>query len=419
MVPQTEFIIRPLLACMLLLAATRTASAQSPREYAAARNWMVESSVAAAGVKQPVVLAAMRTVPRHEFVPAAMQPYAYRDAALPIGEQQTISPPFIVAWMTEQLDPQPTDRVLEIGTGSGYQAAVLSQLVADVYTIEIQEPLAERARQTIERLGYDNVHPRFGDGFAGWAEHAPFDKIIVTCSPEKVPAPLVEQLREGGRIIIPVGERYQQDLCVLTKRDGRLVVESREPTYFVPMTGRAEALRGGQDGRPLTPLANGDFEELLAPGKPSAWYYLRQAKLASGGPNGADGHYLLAECEAAGTRSHAMQSFGVDGRRVRKLIVTAWVKADGIRPGPPQSAGGGEARLIVSFFDEQRRVVAEQALGPWRGSFDWRPQTGHLTVPREARGATVSVGLLGATGTLGCDRIVIRPADTASVAGKR
>ena len=153
--------------------------------------------------------------------------------------------------------------MLEIGTGSGYQAAVLSGLVKNVYTIEIVKPLGERARQTFKRLRYKNVETKIGDGYQGWAEHAPFDKIIVTCSPEEVPAPLVEQLREGGRIVIPLGERYQQTLCSMIKQDGKLVVESSEPTFFVPMTGRAETLRAGQSEPPLTALVNGDFESLL------------------------------------------------------------------------------------------------------------------------------------------------------------
>jgi protein-L-isoaspartate(D-aspartate) O-methyltransferase len=160
--------------------------------------------------------------------------------ALPIGEKQTISGPFVVAYMTERLEPRPTDRVLEIGTGSGYQAAVLSPLVKTVYSIEINKPLGEKAARILTRLGYRNVVTKIGDGFQGWPEHAPFDKIIVTCSPEEIPKPLVEQLAEGGRMVIPVGERYDQMLVLLTKRDGEMVRESLVPSLFVPMTGAAE-----------------------------------------------------------------------------------------------------------------------------------------------------------------------------------
>ena len=162
---------------------------------------MVARDVVAAGVTHPRVITALRRTPRHEFVPLAERRLAYFDMALPIGEQQTISPPFVVATMTAQLDPQPNDKVLEIGTGSGYQAAILAGVVGEVYTIEIHEPLARTATQTLSRLGYKNVHVKIGDGFQGWPEHAPFDKIIVTCSPEKVPQPLVDQLREGGRMV--------------------------------------------------------------------------------------------------------------------------------------------------------------------------------------------------------------------------
>src|SRR5262245_45958760 len=187
---------------------------------------MVDKEIVAAGVKNERVVRAMRDTPRHEFVRPDERGRAYLDMALPIGSGQTISPPFVVASMTEAIDPQPGDRVLEIGTGSGYQAAVLSPLVTDVYTIEIVEPLARRATQTLKRLKYKNVHTRAGDGYKGWPEAAPFDKIIVTCSPEKVPQPLVEQLRDGGLMVIPVGERYQQTLYLMRKADGKLKSEA-------------------------------------------------------------------------------------------------------------------------------------------------------------------------------------------------
>ncbi|HOM17546.1 MAG TPA: protein-L-isoaspartate(D-aspartate) O-methyltransferase, partial [Thermoguttaceae bacterium] len=224
-----------------------------------ARARMVSEAIIAAGIKNPRVIEAMRTTPRHEFVSLNQRQYAYLDMALPIGEGQTISPPFIVAYMTEQLDPQPTDRVLEIGTGSGYQAAVLSPLVKEVYTIEIVESLARRAAQTLKRLKYDNVFVKAGDGYLGWPEKAPFDKIIVTCSPESVPTPLVEQLREGGRMIIPVGQRYQQVFYLLKKENGRLVQEALKPALFVPMTGQAETQRKVRPDPTKPTLVNGDF----------------------------------------------------------------------------------------------------------------------------------------------------------------
>lgn len=191
-------------------------------------------------ITNPRVLQAMQTVPRHEFVPEEHRDEAYDDHPLPIGHGQTISQPYIVAFMTEQLDPKPTDRVLEIGTGCGYQAAVLGELVQDVYTIEIVEPLARQATATLRRLGYDNVHVRAGDGFAGWPEEAPFDAVIVTCAPEKIPQPLVEQLKEGGRMVIPVGPSHDQSLYLLRKEGGELKQRAILPVRFVPMTGEAQ-----------------------------------------------------------------------------------------------------------------------------------------------------------------------------------
>jgi protein-L-isoaspartate(D-aspartate) O-methyltransferase len=192
---------------------TNATSATDSR-FAVERDRMVEQQLASPGrgITNARVLDVMRKVPRHEFVPANIRAHAYSDRPLPIGYDQTVSQPFIVAFMTEKLEPKPTDRVLEIGTGSGYQAAVLAELVKEVYTIEIVEPLARRAEADLQRLGYTNVHVRAGDGYKGWPEAAPFDAVIVTCAPNDVPQPLVEQLKEGGRMIIPVGAGWSQEL---------------------------------------------------------------------------------------------------------------------------------------------------------------------------------------------------------------
>jgi len=201
---------------------------------------MVQQQLEARGIKDERVLAAMAKVPREEFVPADQRADAYQDGPLPIGYDQTISQPYIVAFMTEQLRPKPGDRVLEIGSGSGYQAAILAELVTEVYTIEIVEPLAKTAEATLQRLGYKNLHLKVGDGYKGWPEEAPFDAIIVTCAPDKVPQPLVDQLKDGGRMVIPVGERFAQQLYLLEKKNGQLKESVTLPVRFVPMLRDAQ-----------------------------------------------------------------------------------------------------------------------------------------------------------------------------------
>jgi protein-L-isoaspartate(D-aspartate) O-methyltransferase len=198
---------------------------------------MVERQIRQRGVADGRVLAAMRTVPRHRFVPAELMSRAYEDTPLPIGDDQTISQPYIVGYMTEALGVRPEHSVLEIGTGSGYQAAVLAQIARTVYTIEIVPPLARRAAATLESLGYQNVHVRAGDGYAGWPEHAPFDRILVTAAPEQIPAPLLEQLAPRGRLVIPVGAQGRtQWITIVDKRPEGLVERRTIPVQFVPFT---------------------------------------------------------------------------------------------------------------------------------------------------------------------------------------
>ena len=204
--------------------------------YASSASMMVERQLRARGIDDPRTLQAMAKVPRDKFVPKELTARAYEDNPLPIGFGQTISQPYIVAFMTQALKPKPTDRVLEIGTGSGYQAAVLSELVAQVYTIEIVRPLAQRAAVVLQALGYKNVLVKGGDGYKGWPEHAPFDSIIVTAAPDHVPQPLIEQLKEGGRLIIPVGKTYAQRLYAYEKRGGALKETAVIPVRFVPLT---------------------------------------------------------------------------------------------------------------------------------------------------------------------------------------
>jgi protein-L-isoaspartate(D-aspartate) O-methyltransferase len=199
---------------------------------------MVETQIRRRGVTDEDVLAAMEKVPRHEFVPDQFDAQAYADRPLPIGYGQTISQPYIVALMTELLDLQTTDRVLEIGTGSGYQAAILAEIVAEVYTVEIIEPLAIEAKERLERLGYSNIHTLHADGYHGWEEHAPYDAIIVTAAPDHIPQPLVQQLEDGARLVIPVGPPGgYQSLWQITKEGDQVKKRNVTGVLFVPLTG--------------------------------------------------------------------------------------------------------------------------------------------------------------------------------------
>jgi protein-L-isoaspartate(D-aspartate) O-methyltransferase len=203
------------------------------------RSRMVDEQIVRRGVVDTLVLAAMRKVPRHEFVPEPYRNYAYADEPLPIGEGQTISQPYIVALMTETLNINKDSKVLEIGTGSGYQAAVLAEIAKEVYSIEIVESLAKRASETLERLGYKNAKVKCGDGYRGWPQEAPFDAIIVTAAPGHIPQPLIDQLKVGGRMSIPVGDVYQE-LVVVTKQEKGITKKDIIPVRFVPMTGEAQ-----------------------------------------------------------------------------------------------------------------------------------------------------------------------------------
>jgi protein-L-isoaspartate(D-aspartate) O-methyltransferase len=211
--------------------------------FTAERERMVAEQLSGAGraISDPLVLQAMSKVPRHEFVPEFLRSRAYDDTPLAIGHGQTISQPYVVALMTEQLHLSSEARVLEIGTGSGYQTAVLAELVQQVYSIEIIAQLAQRAAEVLARLGYRNVAVREDDGHQGWPEAAPFDAVIVTCAPERIPEPLVEQLRDGGQMMIPVGRTPHQELILLTKHGAELRQQSVLPVRFVPMTGESES----------------------------------------------------------------------------------------------------------------------------------------------------------------------------------
>lgn len=380
--------------------------------FSAARDEMVSTRIEVAGVKDPRVLRVMRETPRHEFVSRAQMPKAYLDMALPIGGAQTISSPFIVAWMTETIDPQPTDRVLEIGTGSGYQAAVLSPLVESVYTIEIVPELGKTAQATLARLGYENVHVQIGDGFLGWPDAAPFDKIIVTCSPEDVPIPLIEQLREGGKILIPVGERFQQTLYLMTKVDGKLVGQPLQPTLFVPMTGKAEAARRVQPDPANPGVINGGFEsaqgetrsdvEALA-GTIPGWYYERQVTEVQGGAYEGD-QFVRFTNTTPDLASHLLQGILLDGRAVTSLRISGAVRTNAV-----QGTGQSDAlpAIVINLYDEQRRDLGVFIIGPFKGTRDWRHYSRLVRVPPQSREAIIRIGLFGAVGTADFDAIKV------------
>ena len=397
-----------LLILVLVAFSVQAAFGQRMEEiYKRQRAEMVETAVKGAGIKDERVIKAMLATPRHKFIPMELRKnQAYLDAGIPIGESQTISSPFIVAFMTESLDPRPTDRVLEIGTGSGYQAAVLSPLVKEVYSIEIVEPLGRRAKKVLEDLEYDNVKTKIGDGYKGWAKYAPFDKIIVTCSPEDVPQPLFDQLAEGGMMIVPMGERHQQSLYLLKKNGDKLERQALRPTLFVPMTGRAEDNRKVLPDPTRPELLNGDFEEGLDEnGFVKGWYYQRTLKWEEGvlAPGGT--HFVTFDNDVPGQLAHLMQGFAIDGKEVSKIDFSISVKCDKITRGPDKRDLPVAA---VSFYDKDRKDLGMSYFGPFTGTQPWKNYRKQILVPVGTREAIVRIGLFGATGRVSFDRVVIR-----------
>ncbi|MFP4548322.1 MAG: protein-L-isoaspartate(D-aspartate) O-methyltransferase [Fidelibacterota bacterium] len=232
-----QFVI--IIVCVSFLTFCKTEEKSGDTAYGSTfpeqRKQMVEEQIKKRGIKDPKILAAFRKVPRHHFVPDHLQHLAYKDRPLPIGDGQTISQPYIVAYMTAILDVSETDKVLEIGTGSGYQAAILAELCDSVFTMEINQKLGARAKKLLRKMDYNTIQVKIGDGYQGWPEYAPFDAIIVTCSPSEIPEPLKNQLAEGGRIIIPVGRSSYQYLVYLTKINNQIKEKKVLPVMFVPM----------------------------------------------------------------------------------------------------------------------------------------------------------------------------------------
>lgn len=393
------------------------------------------------------VLKAMMKVPRALFVPRDLRSVAYQDFALSIGNGQTISPPFVVAYMTETLDPKPTDKVLEIGTGSGYQAAILSLLVSEVYTIEIVRPLGKKAQSLLKKLKYENVFCRIGDGYKGWEEAAPFDKIIVTCSPEAIPQPLIDQLKEGGKMLIPVGDRYHQYFYLCTKKGSELEKEVLIPAFFVPMTGEAEDKRQEQPDPKNPSIVGGGFETINtgSPG-PVGWYYTRnvEVKDTADAPEGQrilvfDNMQIVRAYEEKNRleqrelsyrqdtsqpvrrvntqednrrhnqylqelTTHLLQPFPVDGQSVRRLNFSCMFHAVNLQPlGRRQTI----PLVTISYFDADWNYLDEQiVVAVGKGSFQWRKfERFDLPVPRKAKFGSLRMGIIDGTGTLEADDV--------------
>ena len=274
--------------------------------------------------------------------------------------------------------------------------------------------LGERAARVLARLGYGNVHTRVGDGYLGWEEHAPFDKVIVTCSPEEVPAPLVEQLAEGGMVIIPVGERHQQQLCRMVKQDGVLVSTSLRPTLFVPMTGTAEARRRVLPDPSHPALLNGDFElDLDRNQRVPGWYYQRRLELVESAEAPSGTRFITFANDAPGQHAHLMQGLAIDGRVVKRVDFSASIASTNARRGthPENVPLAG-----ITFYDGDRRALNSVVLGPVLGSQEFRAlQESRIRVPETAREAIVRVGLFGGTGRVSFDNVNVSAVDNAPV----
>ena len=467
---------------------SRLAECQPPRltspsddPTAAARNRMVQRHLVERGLKNPRVLDAFRTVPRHRFLPPKTQRQAYDDESIPIGEGQTITPPYDVAFMTEVLDPKPTDRVYEVGTGSGYQSAILSRLVKDVYSIEIHAPLSKRATQVHKDLGYTNIHTRIGDGYVGWPEAAPFDAIIVTCAPTKVPQPLFDQLKEGGRMVIPIGDRFNQMVHLIIKKDGKRVDQRAEADIVRaddgPRSGRGgrRPTRGGavqegfRQGRSPAKMTTGTGsvptrerqtprsrrddvgssccigrvglrscwqascgtawrscfaqEELIErpgpppvdnleadenkDGVPDGWYNARDVKWMTegGAPVGPALRSLrVHSARPAGAAEPRLRCRRPQDRGDRPWL---WIRQNNIQVGERE---GDEPGLMIDFLGVRAPPpVSRGIFGPWTHSVRdrWTRVAKRIPVPPGTKDAIMSVGLMGATGTLDFDGLTV------------
>lgn len=407
MLRSKTFLTLCLISLWISIGASRAESQQpnNRENFEILREQLIKNVLVPNGIRDLRVLQSVGSTPRHEFVPKKYAHQAYQDIAIPIGESQTISSPFIVSLMTQSLDPKPTDRVLEIGTGSGYQAAILSPLVQDVYTIEIVEDLGQHTKQLLADMNYTNVHCLIGDGFKGWKENAPFDKIIVTCSPEKVPEPLVEQLKEGGLMIVPIGERYQQMLFLMRKVDGKLEREALQPILFVPMTGAAEDARQVAPDPKNPTLANPSFEQaLINNSRVPGWYYQFGCVVVqdSNAPHGLN----AVEFKSDDPKSPSMllQGLAIDGTSVKRIKLGGWISTDNVKIGKtPEDSPS----IAIQYFDSNRNRIGYNFIGGFKGSRKWKKEDEIFRVPPATREVIVSIGLFGSVGKARFDDIFI------------
>lgn len=390
------------LSLMWLLSVQPVAAQSGLRELLEARRRMVSEEIEAQGIENERLLEAMREVPREQFLPLPKRKLAYLNVVVTFGDGQVILPPLVTAHLIEQLNPQKNDKVLVIGAGSGYSTALLSRMCREVDAVEIDPAIAKTAEEVFARLKFTNIKMRVGDGFEGWKEHAPYQRIIVECSPENVPQPLVDQLAEGGVLLVPVGDEFDQTMHLCQKENGKLTTLSLWPTLLLPMKGKAEELRS-QSATPRDPaLLNGGFEELVPSTKdvPASWAYVRQGRAIadSSCPEGSNSLSFINV--TPGVAATALQAFPVDGKKISELAIACKIWGKEVRPGQNRQQ---LPRVEVRFFDEKRRLVGGDWMGGWNMTFDWVKKDHVFAVPRQAKFAVIRIGLGGAVGEIRFD----------------
>lgn len=389
----------------LCFVAPQPAAAQSGmRELLEARRIMVNEEIAAQGIENQKLLEAMREVPRELFIPLHKRDLAYLNVAITYGDGNVILPPLVTAHLIEKLDPQKNDKVLVIGAGSGYSTALISRMSREVYAVEIDRAVATTAEETLRSLKYTNVKLRVGDGFEGWKEHAPYQRIIVECSPDSVPRPLVDQLAEEGTLLVPTGSEFDQTMYLCKKVNGELTTLSLWPTLLVPMKGKAEELRS-HSGLLRTPsILNGGFEEIVPSTKdvPTNWAYVRQGNVVEDSSCPEGSHALSFVNVTRGVAATAIQAFPVDGKNVSELTLACKIWGKDIRPGQNRQQ---LPRMEVRFYDEKLRYVGGDWMGGWNMTFSWVKKDHVFNVPRPAKFAVLRIGLGGATGEIRFDDI--------------